>query len=84
MRMPDASLTTPTSLRRHYYVQQNIYAGILRRSYGVDVSRMVLLQLHPGQTGYIEHEVPRLDHVADAIFAEREAEVKRSTDTATE
>ena len=56
-------------------VQQNLYREMLK-SYGVDVVRMVLLQLHPDQEGFVEHEVPHLPEVVAAIVEERLAEFR--------
>ena len=62
----------------HYLIQQNIYAGILSRHYGVEVARMVLVQLHPDQEGYVEHEVPFMREVTAAIFEQRERDVAKA------
>ena len=62
----------------HYLIQQNIYAGMLSRHYGVEVARMVLLQLHPDQEGYVEHEVPFMRDVTAAIFEQRLADVAKA------
>lgn len=56
-------------------VQQGLYKHLLK-SYGVDVRRMVLLQLHPDQPGFVEHEVPDLPEVIAAIVEERLAEFR--------
>jgi hypothetical protein len=36
----------PNTNYNHYIVQQNAYAWILRRHYGIDVKRMFLVQVH--------------------------------------
>ena len=41
----------------HYTVQQNAYAWILRRHYGIDVKRMLLLQVHHTLTLPEVHEL---------------------------
>ena len=56
-------------------VQQGLYKHLLK-GYGVDVRRMTLLQLHPDQEGFVEHEVPDLPEVVAAIVEERLAEFR--------
>ena len=55
--------------------QQNIYAEILRRNYGVDVKRMVLLQMHPELDTYQEHYVPAMPNEMEIVWANRKAEL---------
>ena len=43
--------------------------------YGVDVGRMLLLQLHPEIEGYAEHEVPDLREQVGAALETRRMEV---------
>jgi hypothetical protein len=70
-KVPDTSLG-------HYYVQQNVYAHLLRLHYGVDCARMFLVQLHPTLDSWKEHEVPDLRQEVDHVFKERAAEVLQS------
>lgn len=65
----------PNTNLGHYYVQLNIYAGILRKWYGVDPERMVLVQVHPKNPAYKEYEVPMLKDQVDRVFEERMKEV---------
>lgn len=71
--MPYALLTFPSP-----FSQQNLYAAILSDYYGVKVDRMVLLQLHPGQQTYVEHEVPDMKEEIGIVFAQRREEVAAS------
>lgn len=48
----------------HYTVQQNAYAWILRRHYGIDVKRMLLLQVHHTLNAPEVHE---LKDIRDAV-----------------
>ena len=54
----------------HYFVQQNVYAVILRRYYGVDLSSMWLCHIHPSYDSYHLIEVPDLRQQADMILDE--------------
>ena len=64
----------PDTNRGHYQIQQNIYAAILAEYYNVHVGKMTLLQLHPSQDDYVEHDVPFERDVVEAIFATRHTE----------
>lgn len=45
----------------HYTIQLNIYAFILEKSYGISVSEMRIVQIHPSlPAGYAEYLVPKL------------------------
>lgn len=61
---------------RHYIAQQGTYRAILGEYYGIKVDRMILLQLHPDQDDYVEHEVPILDEEVRIIFEQRREEVR--------
>jgi ATP-dependent exoDNAse (exonuclease V) beta subunit len=53
----DALLDNPCS---HYFVQQNLYAVILERRYGMRLRSMHLVQIHPEFETYLVVEVPDL------------------------
>ena len=42
----------------HYFVQQNLYAVLLERRYGIRLSSMWLVQIHPALESYMVIEVP--------------------------
>ena len=44
----------------HYFVQQNLYAVILERRYGIHLESMSLCQIHPNQESYRVIHVPDL------------------------
>ena len=52
----------------HYSLQQNLYAAILRRCYGIVVSSMSLAQLHPDQASYRLVPVPCWSGLADDLL----------------
>ena len=54
----------------HYFVQQNVYAVILGRYYGVYLSSMSLCHIHPSYDSYHLIEVPDLRQQADMILDE--------------
>lgn len=55
--------------------QQNTYAQLLLRHYGVKISRMFLLKIHPLQKGYVLKEVPDISAAVQRAFVEREEEL---------
>ena len=61
----------------HYTAQQNLYAKILARNYGVTVDRMYLVQLHPDLAKYRWVPVPLMPELAESMLiwceAQREA-----------
>jgi hypothetical protein len=63
----------------HYAVQQNTYAALLRKHYGVSCARMILVQLHPCLQTWEEHEIPDLSEEVEQAFLERTQEIKQSS-----
>lgn len=59
----------------HYVLQQNLYAWMLRRNYGVDVAAMYLLQVHPSIDEAAEVPVPFIREEIDVIVDTRRAKV---------
>ena len=45
----------------HYALQQNLYRHIVEKCYGLTVSNMNLVILHPSYSSYKVVRVPRLD-----------------------
>lgn len=67
----------PNTNYGHYALQQSIYSELLSRHYGVEISKMILLQVHPNQQSYRVHEVRDLRDKVRTIFADREKELRR-------
>ena len=63
----DSLLDNPCS---HYYVQQNLYAVILERRYGMVLRSMQLVQIHPAFETYRIIDVPDLRSQAALILDE--------------
>ena len=63
---PCASL--PNTAYWHYSLQQNLYAAILERCYGVAVHAMYLVQLHPKLPSYHCVQVPEMQALAHALL----------------
>lgn len=61
----------PNTKYGHYCVQQNLYAGILRKFYGVNVGRMYLVQLHPKLRDAHVVEVPHMPVMVECILRDR-------------
>jgi hypothetical protein len=55
----------------HYTLQLNIYATILEKKYGMHVSELALVILHPNQSSFRVMKLNRLTEEVDAIFADR-------------
>lgn len=55
----------------HYSLQLNLYRRILMTEYGINVSRMILVQLHPDRRDYVIHECPIMDKEIDMILINR-------------
>ena len=47
-----------------YAVQQNLYATLLLDCYGMQLTSMMLVQLHEEQKTYLTHEVPQFMDIA--------------------
>ena len=52
----------------HYFVQQNLYAVLLERRYGIRLSSMWLVQIHPALESYIVIEVPDMREKAALVI----------------
>jgi hypothetical protein len=55
----------------HYALQQNMYRIILKKHYGIEVSTMYLVQLHPELENYQLIEVPDLSKEVNLILGTR-------------
>lgn len=67
----------PDSNYWHYSLQLNTYKGILERNYGIKISSMALVQLHPMQSNYKIISVPDLSHEIAELFEERLSQLDR-------
>jgi len=61
----------PDSNFWHYSLQLNTYKALLERNYGVDISTMALVQIHPERGRYDVYAVPDLQAEVRDMFAER-------------
>ena len=59
----------------HYFMQQNLYAVILQKCYGIEVQSMHLVQIHPSLPTFKVVEVPDLRVLAASILEARVARV---------
>lgn len=66
----------------HYVLQQNMYAEILRRYYGITVARMYLLRLHPNIEEAQMLLVPDLSREVQVVFDERRKTCAEEADAA--
>jgi ATP-dependent exoDNAse (exonuclease V) beta subunit len=53
----------------HYCLQQNLYRYMLERNYGIRISRMNLVVLHPDYSSYRIVPVPRMDSEVAIILS---------------
>lgn len=53
----------------HYCLQQNLYRYMLERNYGIRISRMNLVVLHPDYASYRIVPVPRMDREVATILS---------------
>ncbi|MCA9495689.1 MAG: PD-(D/E)XK nuclease family protein [Nanoarchaeota archaeon] len=60
----------------HYSLQLNVYKKILEEKYGLNITSLFLVCLHPNQENYIKIEVPNLEEEVIAIFEERDRILK--------
>ena len=63
----------------HYTLQLNIYATILEKKYGMTVSELALVILHPNQSSFRVMKLNRLEEEVDAIFEHRLKKVQAAT-----
>lgn len=59
----------------HYSLQLNIYRRILEELYGVVVSEMALVVLHPNNRSYKVLQLNRMDEAVSAMFEDRAAKL---------
>ena len=52
----------------HYFAQQNLYAVLLARRYGIWLSSMWLAQFHPALESYIVIKVPVMHEKAEWVL----------------
>jgi hypothetical protein len=62
----------------HYSLQLNIYRRILQTNYGMTVTDLRLVILHPDNSDYMCLVVPFLDKEIDSLFAMRQNEFKNN------
>ncbi len=55
----------------HYSLQLNVYRRMIERNYGLEVTEMKLVILHPDNSNYVVISVRKLCAEIDALFAQR-------------
>ena len=61
--------------KTHYTIQLNLYRWLLKRFYGIEAVRLVLVVLHPNQDDYIRMELPIWEDYVVALMVERAKEL---------
>lgn len=56
----------------HYSLQLNVYKAILNKNYGVKVTDLYLVCLHPNHTNYLRIPAADLQYEVELLFEERE------------
>lgn len=67
----DATKNTPDCNLVHYEIQLMLYKYILETNYGIKVSKMFLLLLHPSNESYIRHEIITYEPLLNNIIMYR-------------
>ena len=62
----------------HYALQLNMYKTILEKNYGVKISKMCLVCLHPDQKNYNLFDVPELDYELGELIAIRKSQLEEA------
>lgn len=65
----------PNTNYGHYIVQQNVYTWMLETHYGLRISSMCLVQVHPDLAAFAEHPLPRITAAVEAAMEARRARV---------
>jgi hypothetical protein len=61
----------PATNYGHYILQQNAYTWLLEKNYGITISSMALVQIHPVLYTFQEHVLPRIGAELATIMAGR-------------
>ena len=61
--------------KTHYTIQLNLYRWLLKRFYGIEAVRLVLVVLHPNQDDYIRMELPIWEDYVVSLMVERAKEL---------
>jgi len=67
----------PDSNYWHYTLQLNLYRWLLEKHYGIVVSEMALVIMHPNNANYKRYKLNRLDDEIEAVIEARRAAVAR-------
>ena len=70
--------TVPDTNFWHYSLQLNIYKYILEKNYGVKVSQLYLVQLHPVSKNYHLMKVPDLTNTILLLVQDRLSKLKKN------
>jgi len=60
----------------HYTLQLNMYRWLLEKNYGIKISEMALIVLHPNNKNYKRYKLNRLDEEIEEIMNARQRAVK--------
>ena len=60
----------------HYTLQLNIYRWLLEKNYGIKISEMALIVLHPNNKNYKRYKLNHLDDEVEEIMKARLRAVK--------
>lgn len=55
----------------HYSLQLNVYKFIIERNYGLRVTQLAIVVMHPNNANYIKIDIPVLDYEIECIMAHR-------------
>lgn len=61
----------------HYCLQLNVYRTILENYYGLPITKMFLVILHPNQDDYVKIPVPRIEKEIGRMFKARKLEISK-------
>ena len=67
----------PDSNYWHYTLQLNLYRWLLEKHYGIVVSEMALVIMHPNNANYKRYKLNRLDEEIEGVIEARRAAVAR-------
>lgn len=60
----------------HYSLQLNVYKFIIERNYGLHVTQLAIVVLHPNNSNYIKIDIPIMDYEIECIMTHRLQQLK--------
>ncbi len=61
----------------HYSLQLNVYKFIIERNYGLHVTQLAIVVMHPNNTDYIKIELPIMEYEIECMMAHRIKQLKK-------